>query len=55
MCANPQSSWLNTIAVRALNLFTYFEAISLVKTKKSRRGWSISPRKKNRIETTLSF
>ena len=36
MCANLKSNWLNAIAVTALYIFTYFEAISLVKTKKNR-------------------
>ena len=37
--------------------FTYFKAISLVKTKKNRGGWSISPGKnQNRIQFVfLSF
>ena len=38
MCANPQSNWLNTIAVRASYILPIFEAISLVKTEKNRGG-----------------
>ena len=54
MCANPQSNQLNTIAVRASYILP-IEAISLVKTRKNRGGWSISPRKKTKTETSLSF
>ena len=55
MCANPQSNWLNTIAMRASYTFYLFEAIFLVKTEKKTRGWSIFPQKKTKTETSLSF
>ena len=51
MCANPQSNWLNTIAVIH---FTYFEAISLVKTKKN-RGGGLSPPGKNQNRNQFVF
>ena len=55
MCANPQSNWLNTIAVRASYIFTYFEAISLVKTKKNLvEGVVYLPPVKTKTETSLS-
>ena len=47
MCANPQSNWLNTMAVNESFIhFTYFEAISLI---------VYLPPEKTKTETNLSF
>ena len=54
MCANSQSNWLNTMAVRASYIFTYFEAISLVKTKKKKEG-GLSPLGKNQNRNRFVF
>ena len=53
MCENSQINWLNT-SESFIN-FTFFEAISLVKTKKNRRGWSISPPGKNQNRNHFVF
>ena len=53
MCANLQSNWLNTIAVRASYILP-IEAISLVKTKKNREVVYLSP-EKTKTEISLSF
>ena len=54
MCANSQSNWLSTIAVRASYILPFFEAISMVKTKKNRGVVYLSP-EKTKTETSLSF
>ena len=48
MCANSQSNWLKYHRSESFIHFTYFEAISLVKTKKN-RGDGLSPPGKNQI------
>ena len=55
MCANPQSNWLNTIAMRASYTFYLFEAIFLVKTKKKRGGGLSSLRKKPKQKPVCLF
>ena len=56
MCANPQSNWLNTIAGRA----SYILPSNFLRKNQEKTGggggvWSISPRKKTKTETSLSF
>ena len=41
MCANPQSNWLNSIAVRASYNFPILKRFPLASQKT--RGWSITP------------
>ena len=45
MCANSQSNWLNTIAVRASYILPILKRFPWWKPRKT-GGWSISPRKK---------
>ena len=54
MCTNPQSNWLNIMAVRASYILPTLKRFSLVKTGKT-EGWSISPRKTPKQKTSLSF
>ena len=56
MCANPQSNWLNTIAVRASYILPILKQFSRGKPRKTGGGgWSISPRKKTKAESSLVF
>ena len=53
MCANPQSNWLNTTAVRALYILPILRRY-LVKTKKN-RGVVYLPPEKTKTEASLYF
>ena len=55
MSANPQSNWLNTLAVRASYIFTYFEAIFLVKNRRKTGMGGLSPPGKNRNRNRFVF
>ena len=55
MCANPQSNWLNTIAVRASYILPILKQFPRGKPRKTGGGWSISPRKKTKAESSLFF
>ena len=54
MCANPQSNWLNTIAVRASYILPILKRFPLVKTKKN-RGGGLSPPGKNQNRNRFVF
>ena len=54
MCANPQSNWLNTIAVRASYILPILKRFPWWKPRKT-GGWSISPRKKNQNRNQFVF
>ena len=53
MCANPQSNWLNTTAVRASYILPILRRL-LVKIKKN-RGVVYLPPEKTKTETSLYF
>ena len=55
MSANPQSNWLNTLAVRASYIFTYFEAIFLEKNRRKTGMGGLSPPGKNRNRNRFVF
>ena len=54
MCANPQSNWLNTIAVRASYILPILKRFPWWKPRKT-GGWSISPRKKTKQKPFCVF
>ena len=54
MCANPQSNWLNTIAVRALYISPILRRF-LSENQEKKPGGGLSPPGKNQTETTFCF
>ena len=54
MCANPQSNWLNTIAVRASYILPILKRFPRWKPGKT-KGLVYLPPEKTKIETYLSF
>ena len=54
MCANSQSNWLNTIAVRTSYILPILKRFPWWKPRKT-GGWSISPRKKPKQKPVCLF
>ena len=55
MCANPQSNWLNTIAVRASYILHILKRFPWWKPRKTGGEVVYPPRQKTKTETSLSF
>ena len=55
MCTNPQSNWLNTIAVRASYILSILKQFPRGKPRKTGGVVYLSPEKKTKAESSLFF